>query len=110
MVRVRGRADPSRPGAKSRQRALSGRTDRGASATYRGGARPVVSKIPWWSPQIGPHELGLVKEVLESGYINEGEVTARFEQQIADRIGAKHAVATTSGTTAIYLALAARGI
>ncbi|HVH44653.1 MAG TPA: DegT/DnrJ/EryC1/StrS family aminotransferase [Labilithrix sp.] len=69
-----------------------------------------MSNIPWWSPQIGPHELGLVKEVLESGYINEGEVTARFERQIAELVGAKHAVATTSGTTAIFLALAARGI
>lgn len=69
-----------------------------------------MSTIPWWSPQIGPHELGLVKEVLESGYINEGEVTARFEQRIAELVGAKHAVATTSGTIAIFLALAAKGI
>jgi perosamine synthetase len=48
--------------------------------------------------------------VLESGYINEGEVTERFERHIAERVGARHAVATTSGTTAIFLALAARGI
>lgn len=66
--------------------------------------------IPWWSPQIGPHELGLVKEVLESGYINEGEVAAKFERQIADLVGAKHGIATTSGTTAIFLSLAAAGI
>jgi perosamine synthetase len=69
-----------------------------------------VRKIPWWSPEIGPNELGLVKEVLESGYINEGEVVERFEKRIADLVGAKHAVATTSGTSAIFLALAAAGI
>lgn len=69
-----------------------------------------MKKIPWWSPQIGPNELGLVREVLESGYINEGDVTERFERQIAELVGAKHAVATTSGTTAIFLALAASKI
>jgi perosamine synthetase len=69
-----------------------------------------MRKIPWWAPTIGPHELGLVKEVLESGYINEGEVTERFERAIADLVGARYAIATTSGTTAIYMALAAKGI
>src|SRR5262245_9913066 len=69
-----------------------------------------MRKIPWWSPEIGPNELGLVKEVLESGYINEGEVVERFEKRIAELVQAKHAVATTSGTSAIFLALAALGI
>ena len=69
-----------------------------------------MSNIPWWSPQIGPQELGLVKEVLESGYVNEGEFTARFEARIAELVGAKHAVATTSGTTALFLALVATGV
>lgn len=69
-----------------------------------------MKQIPWWSPQIGTHELGLVREVLESGYINEGDVTERFEARIAELVGAKYAVATTSGTAAIFLALAAAGI
>jgi perosamine synthetase len=69
-----------------------------------------MRKIPWWSPEIGPNELGLVKEVLESGYINEGDVVARFEKRIAELVGARHAVATTSGTSAIFLALAGLGI
>src|SRR4051812_8316446 len=67
-------------------------------------------KIPWWSPQIGPNELGLVSEVLASGYINEGAFVERFERRIADLIGAKHAVATTSGTVALYLSLVASEI
>ena len=69
-----------------------------------------MKRLPWWSPQIGPHELGLVKEVLESGYINEGEVVERFERAIADQVGAKHAVAATSGTAALFLALAGLGV
>src|SRR3954464_3787172 len=71
---------------------------------------PTEAEIPWWSPQIGPNELGLVSEVLASGYINEGAFVERFERRIADLIGAKHAVATTSGTVALYLSLAASDI
>src|SRR5262245_34916900 len=69
-----------------------------------------MKRIPWWSPQIGQHELGLIQEVLESGYINEGEVTERFERRIAELVGARYAVATTSGTAALFLALAGMGI
>jgi perosamine synthetase len=69
-----------------------------------------VRKIPWWSPEIGPNELGLVQEVLSSGYVNEGDVVARFEARIAELVGARHAVATTSGTVAIFLALYGLGI
>lgn len=69
-----------------------------------------MKKIPWWDPQIGPHELGLVKEVLESGYINEGDVADRFEKEVARLLGVKHAVATTSGTAAIFLGLAGMGV
>jgi perosamine synthetase len=55
-------------------------------------------------------ELDLVREVIESNYLNDGEVTERFERAVADRVGAKHAVAVTSGTTAIFLALLAAGV
>jgi perosamine synthetase len=51
-----------------------------------------------------------VAEVLDSNYLNEGEVTARFEKTLAELIGCKHVVAVTSGTSAIFLALAALGI
>jgi perosamine synthetase len=68
------------------------------------------TRIPWWSPQIGPREYELVRQVLDSNYINEGEVTERFEKRIADLLGTKHAVAVTSGTAAITLALFGLGI
>jgi perosamine synthetase len=47
--------------------------------------------------------------VLRSNYLNDGDVTTEFEGRIAGLFGAAHAVATTSGTTAIFLALAAAG-
>lgn len=63
--------------------------------------------IPWWMPQIGPNEYDRLREVLDSNYLNEGDVTNRFEQDIARLLGAKHAVGVTSGTAALFLALAA---
>jgi perosamine synthetase len=55
-------------------------------------------------------ELELVREVIESNYLNDGDVTERFERSVAGRVGSKHAVAVTSGTTAIFLALVAAGV
>jgi perosamine synthetase len=70
----------------------------------------MTKSIPWWTPQIGTAELPLVREVLESNYINEGDVTAAFEERIASLVGAPFAVAVTSGTAAITLALMGLGI
>jgi len=55
-------------------------------------------------------EIELVREVIESNYLNDGDVTERFERAVAHRVGSKHAVAVTSGTTAIPLALIAAGV
>ena len=65
--------------------------------------------IPWWHPQMTGGEEARVVEVLRSNYLNDGGVTTEFEGRIASLFGASHAVATTSGTTAIFLALAAAG-
>lgn len=68
-------------------------------------------KIPWWEPQIGsPLERELLEQVLKDNYANEGKLTTRFEQEIAGLLGVKHAMATTSGTVAIFLALKALDI
>ena len=66
--------------------------------------------IPWWKPRIGDQEEQLVRKVLGSGFLNDGEVTTRFERRIADLLGCRHAVAVTSGTAAIFLALKGLGI
>lgn len=67
-------------------------------------------RLDFWVPQFGPEEKALVADVIDSGFLNDGEVTTRFEGQVADLIGCKHVVATTSGTAAIFLALAGVGI
>jgi perosamine synthetase len=67
-------------------------------------------RIPWWEPLLtGAEEAGVVA-VLRSNYLNDGDVTAAFERRIGQLFGASHAVATTSGTTAIFLALAGAGV
>lgn len=66
--------------------------------------------IPWWEPQIGQRELPLLQKALEAHYPNNGPLAADFEAQVAERMGVAHAIATTSGTAALFLALAAHGI
>ena len=69
-----------------------------------------TTAIPWWAPQIGTEERERLLRVLDSNYLNEGTVTEEFERSAAGMFGAAHAVATTSGTSAIFLALAALGV
>ncbi len=68
------------------------------------------ASINWFGPELGEREKGLVREVLDSNYLNDGNVTRAFETKIAEFIGAKHCVAVTSGTAAIALALMGMGI
>jgi perosamine synthetase len=66
--------------------------------------------IPWWRPEATGKEIDLLREVVASNYFNDGEWTRHFEAEVARRVGTRFAVATTSGTTALYCALNALGI
>lgn len=61
-------------------------------------------------PYIGDEEKQAVMAVLDSGQLVQGERVAAFEQLFADYCGAKHAIATTNGTTALTVALMSSGI
>ncbi|MDO8592386.1 MAG: DegT/DnrJ/EryC1/StrS family aminotransferase [bacterium] len=61
--------------------------------------------IKWWAPKIGEEEFRLVRDVLASNYLNDGDITRQFEAKIANLLKVKHAVAVTSGTIAIFLSL-----
>jgi perosamine synthetase len=67
-------------------------------------------QIPWFQPQVDEMEKCAVLKVLDSSYINDGNVSRSLEQRIAAFLGCKHCVAVTSGTTAITLSLLALGI
>jgi perosamine synthetase len=66
--------------------------------------------IPMARPQLGPEEESAVLEVMRSGALAQGARVKAFEDAFAETMGAKFAVATSNGTTALYLALVAHGV
>ncbi len=66
--------------------------------------------IPMARPQLGKEELELVASTLASGMLAQGPRVREFEERFADFVGVPHAIATSSGTTAIHLALLALDI
>jgi len=66
--------------------------------------------IPIAKPFIGDEEIKEVETVLKSGFIAQGPKVAEFEGKFADYIGTRHAIATSSGTTALHVALLCAGI
>jgi dTDP-4-amino-4,6-dideoxygalactose transaminase len=61
-------------------------------------------------PSIGDDEWRALREPLASGWLTQGPKVAAFEQAFAARHQVKYALATTSCTTALHLALAALGV
>lgn len=66
--------------------------------------------IPIARPLLGPEEQALVAETLASGSLAQGPRVRELEERFADFVGVPHAVATSSGTTALHLALLAAGV
>jgi dTDP-4-amino-4,6-dideoxygalactose transaminase len=61
-------------------------------------------------PAIGEEEIEAVAETLRSGWLTTGPRTADLEERFAEYVGAKHAVALSSGTAALHLSLLALGV
>jgi len=69
-----------------------------------------MSRINVMQPWLGPEEIAAVTEVLESGWVAQGPKVAAFEAAFAEAMAAEHAVATSSCTTALHLALVVAGV
>lgn len=67
-------------------------------------------KLPLTMPYFTRDEGAAILGVLKSGWIMQGPKIKEFEEKIAAYVGVKHAVAVSSGTTALHLALIALGI
>lgn len=70
----------------------------------------MTDALPFDRPDIGDEEIAAVAEVLRSGWITTGAKAREFERRFAEYVGAAHALALTSGTDAMQVALAAWGV
>src|SRR5947209_3137970 len=85
--------------------------DRGSRS--RRGERMITTTtrtIPIARPQLGREEEEAVLEVMRSGALAQGMGVKAFEEAFAVAVGSRFAVATSNGTTALFLALVAHGI
>ena len=67
-------------------------------------------QVPFHRPTIGLEEEREVIDTLRSGWLTTGPKTKRFEQQFAEYLGARHAVAVNSCTAALHLSLIANDV
>ena len=73
-------------------------------------SEPVIDEVPLSGPDIGEREVELVSQVLRSGRLAMGPMQERFEELVAKRTGRHHAVACSSGTAGLHMALKAFGV
>jgi perosamine synthetase len=66
--------------------------------------------IPIAKPIIGQEEQDAIIEVIHSGQLVQGARVHEFENRFAKLCGAEYAIATSSGTTALHIALMAHGV
>jgi perosamine synthetase len=72
--------------------------------------KPAVRRIPLAKPYIDEREEELVLDVLRSGRLSLGPTIDRFEELIAERVGAPYAAAVSSGTAGLHLLVHMAGI
>ena len=66
--------------------------------------------IHWWSTDFGEPEIAAVSAAIRDRNISQGKVTRQFEEALAATLGVPYVVCTTSGTTALTMALLACGV
>lgn len=67
--------------------------------------------IPLSVPHIAGREWEYVKDCFDTGWVSSvGTYVDRFEKELAQRVGARHAIACSSGTAALHVALLVAGV
>lgn len=69
-----------------------------------------MSRINVMQPWLGDEEVAALAEVVASGWVAQGPRVGAFERAFAHKQQADHAVATSSCTTALHLALVVAGV
>ena len=82
-----------------------------APISFEPGAGTAEGTIPLCVPSISGNEWLYVKECLDTQWVSSvGPFVDRFEGLVAAYVGTRHAVATSSGTAALHVALLVAGI
>jgi dTDP-4-amino-4,6-dideoxygalactose transaminase len=87
-------------------RAAHGTQSAGHSEMSSGRTRP----LGFQPPAIGEEEIAAVADTLRSGWLTTGPRAAELERRFAEYVGARHALAVSSGTAALHLSLLALGV
>lgn len=69
-----------------------------------------TDRIPVMIPWLGEEEARAASDAVRSGWVAQGPRVAAFERAFAERVGAEHAVAVSSCTTALHLSLVVLGV
>ena len=69
-----------------------------------------IRQIPLSQPYVDERDEELVLEVLRSGRLSLGPMITRFEEAFAERVGAAHAAAVSSGTAGLHLCVRLAGL
>lgn len=66
-------------------------------------------QIPWWQVDLGPEAASAAFEAVAARNLSQGPITEIMEAEVASLVGRRFSVATSSGSTALTLALMAAG-
>ena len=66
--------------------------------------------IPYGHQSVDEHDVQAVVDVLRGDWLTQGPAVERFEQALAEKVEARHAVAFSSGTAALHGAAHAAGL
>ena len=69
-----------------------------------------TNQISWWRTTFGEEEVSRLAEAVSEEHVSQGPVTKEFEDSFAKALDMPYAVATTSGSVALLIALMACGI
>ncbi len=69
-----------------------------------------MEKINWWQTEFTTGEAEAAAKAITEGRLSQGPIVAEFERLLANYLGVRHVVATTSGSDALLLSLWAANV
>jgi UDP-4-amino-4,6-dideoxy-N-acetyl-beta-L-altrosamine transaminase len=82
----------------------------GSTRTVQKSERSDRDPIPYGRQEITDADIEAVTAVLRSDFLTQGPLVPKFEEAVAQRVGAKYAVASNSATSSLHLACLALGV